>query len=312
MSESIMYVGIDVHAENSVIAVYKNNEMKPMAVVVKKSDKTVMKAYFKKLLEQGKVVCCYEAGFSGFTMYRYLEDMGVTCVVAAPSKLPRAKGNHTKTDRRDAELLARTLRNGDIVSVYVPNKEDENTREYIRLRADHKKIAKEKKQQLLAFLKRHGLKWYKKVNWTQEMRKWLMKLDMGKELNEVLREYYITLLETEEKIARMDAKIEEKARDTRYAERVGKLCCLRGVGTLTTLSFITEVGDFRRFKNAGAFMSYLGLTPREHSSGKKRIQGSITKAGNSYLRRLLVESSWHDAKIYNPKPSKRLERRRQG
>ena len=213
---------------------------------------------------------------TGFVLYRQLEEMEIGCMVAAPSLLPRKPGDRIKTDRRDAIMLAKVLRNGEIISVYVPTRSDEATRDYLRMCNDMRGDLKKLKQRLLLYLLRIGKKYdtTSKKYWTGAHRAWLKSLVFEEEIHKlVFDEYYIAIIEMEEKIERLNSKIEEISAEARYAERVAQLRCFKGVDTLTALTFVAEIGDFRRFRKAHEFMAYLGLVPSEHSSGEKRRVG---------------------------------------
>jgi len=309
---SIVYVGMDVHKETIAIAVFRDSNKNVEFEKIIRNEPGKVKKFFNKLKEKGEnILSCYEAGPTGFTLYRILEEMDITCYVAAPSLLPRKPGDRIKTDKRDAIMLAKVLRNGEIISVKVPTRSDEAVRNYLRMCNSTRSDLKKQKQRLLMFLLSIGKKYDTgKGYWTGAHRKWLKALEFGEELNKnVFDEYYIAICELEEKIEKLKEKIAEIAAEARYVEKVSKLRCFKGIDTLTALTFISEIGDFRRFRKAAEFMAYMGLVPSEYSSGDKRKLGSITKAGNSRLRKLLIESSWH-YKYYVP--SKRLAMRRKG
>ena len=242
---------------------------------------------------------------------RLIEEMEISCYIAAPSLLPRKPGDRIKTDKRDAIILAKVLRNQEIVSVYVPTRSDESVRDFLRMCNDTKSDLKRQKQRLVLFLLRIGKKYDTgKSYWTGPHRTWLKSLQFKEEMHKFSFEIqFNAILEQEAKLKILIDKIEEISAEVRYAEKVSKLRCFKGIDTLTALTFIAEIGDFRRFGKAHEFMSYLGLVPSEHSSGGKRRVGSITKAGNSRLRNLLIESSWH---YRHYSVSKRLTMRRKG
>lgn len=290
---SIVYVGMDVHKETIAIAVFRDSNKNVEFERTIRNEPGKVRKFFNKLKEKEEsILSCYEAGPTGFVLYRILEEMEITCYIAAPSLLPRKPGDRIKTDKRDAVMLAKVLRNGEIVSVHVPTRSDEAVRDYLRMCNNTRSDLKKQKQRLLMFLLSIGKKFDTgKGYWTGIHRKWLKSLEL------------------EEKINKLKEKIEEISAEARYAEKVSKLKCFKGIDTLTALTFVAEIGDFRRFRKAHAFMAYMGLVPSEYTTGDKRKQGSITKAGNSRLRKLLIESSWH-YKYYVP--SKRLTMRRKG
>ncbi len=309
---SLVYVGMDVHKETIAIAVFKNNNKNVEFERQIRNEPSKIKKFFKKLKEnEENIITCYEAGPTGFALYRLLEDMGIGCSVAAPSLLPRRPGDRIKTDKRDAIMLAKVLRNNEIVPVYVPTKSDESVRDFLRMCDDMRSDLKKQKQRLLQFLLRLDKKYETGKNyWTGAHRSWMKSIKFEETVHQsVFDEYYTTILEQEAKIDRLKQRIEEFSAEERYAEKVSKLKCFKGIDTLTALTFVAEIGDFRRFSKAHEFMAYLGLVPSEHSSGGKRRVGGITKTGNSRLRKLLIESGWHYRHYL---PSKRLTMRRRG
>ena len=176
--------------------------------------------------------------------------------------------------------------------MYVPTDEDNAVKEYIRMRDDAKTMLKQTKQQIIAFCTRHGKHFDGKSYWTQKHIEWLGALQMkDKMLQETLTEYMLTYRQLSDKVDQFDKRIEELAQKESYAENVKKLVCFKGIKTHTALSLLVEIGDFKRFPSAQQFAAFLGLVPRENSSGDKQRRFGITKAGNSHLRRLLTESA---------------------
>jgi transposase len=197
-----------------------------------------------------------------------------------------------KTDKRDSGNIAKCLAYGTYSAVRVPTEEDDAVKEYIRMRDSQKQLLKAAKQQILALVLRHGSVFEDgKSHWTIKHVKWLKSLDLGGVLQESLAEYMVTYEYLTDKITRLDRRIEELAQKERYQEKVSKLQCLIGVKTHTALSVVVEIGDFKRFSQAERMASYLGLVPGENSSGSKQNRLGITKAGNSHVRRLLVEAA---------------------
>ena len=292
--ERVQYVGLDVHKKSIEVSVLNGRNAAPEIEKALPNEGAKIKSFFDRLKMQGSVIACYEAGCIGFELQRILESIEVPCIIAAPGLLPRRPGERVKTDRRDARKLARNLRNGEVTPIHIPTREDEAVRDYLRMQGDFKVERKKTKQRMLHFLLRHNLIYTDGNHWTGKHEQWLRALEFDNPvLKETFDEYFFHLKELEEKIGRMKEKIEEIALRDSYREPVAKLKCLKGIETLTALSMVVEVGDFRRFMKAEEFMSFLGLVPSENSSGDKRRQGGITKAGNSHLRRLLVEASWH-------------------
>ena len=313
MNESkVLYVGMDVDKEKIAMAVLKGNSKEFVSEQLVRNTSTTVAKYFRGLQTDAfEVTASYEAGCFGFRLARQLSDMGIRCAVAAPGMLPKMPSDRVKTDRRDARTLARALRNGDVHEVYMPTEQDEAVRDYLRMYEDVKEEVKRTKQRVLHFLLRRGIRYTESGNWTAGHRRWLRAVQMEQPVaQETLEEYLAHLSELEETSQRIAARIEQIALEECYAEPVAQLKAFKGIATLISLSLITEIGDFRRFATAQQFMAFLGLVPSEYSSGSKRRQGSITKAGNSHLRKLLVEAGWH-YRSYHP-GSKRLTKRREG
>ena len=246
-------------------------------------------------------------------VYHQLTSHNVQCVILAPTSMPTLQGKKkVKTDKRDARKIARCLAHHDYSPVHVPTAKDEETKEYIRMRDDHKLALKKVKQQILAFCLRHNFRYPSGNNWTQAHMKWLRELKPGGVYQEILDEYLLTYNNLADKLERLDKRIEELANDKEYAENVRKLSCFLGIKTQSALSVITETGDFKRFATAQQYASYLGLVPGENSSGGDQTKLSITKAGNRHLRMLLVEAAQGYSRGQVGYKSKDLKKRQEG
>jgi len=294
--KSILYVGMDVHKENYTLCCYSFDEDKVQYQQKMAPDYKMILKYLeqirKRYPEEIEFVCGYEAGCLGYTLYHQLTDHGVKCVILAPTTMAITNNKRIKTDKRDAGSIARCLAFRTYSEVNIPTAEDEAVREYIRMRDDQKKALKIIKQQILALVLRHGYRFVGgRNNWTLKHVAWLKSLNLGGVIQEALGEYLVTYDYLNDKIERLDKRIEELAGDERYQEKVKKLNSLIGVKTHTALAVVVEIGDFKRFAKAEQLASYLGLVPGEDSSGEKQNRGSITKAGNCHVRRLLVEAS---------------------
>ena len=257
------------------------------------------------------IECGYEAGCLGYTLYHQLTNAGIKCVILAPTTMLSTKGKRIKTDKRDARLIAQCLCYGGYHPVYIPTKEDDAVKEYIRMRDDHKQILKSLKQQINAFVLRHGYQ-YSGTKWTIKHVIWLSKLDLDPMYRETLNEYMASYEEQESKIERYDKRIEEIAAEERYQENARKLGCLLGISTHTALSLVVETGDFKRFAKGNIYAAYLGLTPGEHSSSTSVNRLGISKAGNTHIRCLLVEAARSICKGAVGHKSKRLRARQIG
>jgi transposase len=267
--------------------------------------------YFAALVGEAEVMATYEAGCFGYGLYRQLTEMGVSCLMAAPGLIPRKPSDRVKTDRRDAKSLALALRAGQLTGVRIPTKHDESVRDYLRMYEDLRSDLRKAKQRVLHFLLRRRIRYEAGSNWTMRHKQWLNQLELDSEIDRQTLDMYLAhLVELERKCAEVASVAEQIAEEHRYREPVKTLRAFKGIRTLTALTYICEIGDFRRFATAGQFMAFLGMVPSERSSGDKRRQGGITKAGNSHLRKLLIEAAWH-YRSYHPTSRALIERRKE-
>jgi transposase len=305
MSEG-SWVGLDVHARATVAGVLDgaSGELR-LQRVSPRSEETV--AWLSSLPQPVRVA--YEAGPTGYGLARACTESGIACVVAAPSKIPRASGDRVKTDRRDAERLARLLRLGELVAVCVPDPVQEAARDLVRAREDARGDLMRARHRLSKLLLRHGLV-YEGSAWTLAHDAWLrrQRFESGP-LEVAFDECYGAVLQAKRRRDALDQAIAELGQEPPFADVVGRLVCLRGVSTLTALALTVELGEWERFRPR-SLGPFLGLVPSEDSSGERRRQGAITKTGNTHARRLLVEAAWHQRRPL--RASAALERRRQG
>ena len=246
----------------------------------------------------GPVAVAYEAGPTGFGLYRTLTGAGIRCEVAAPSRLMRPSGDRIKTDARDAIHLARLLRIDEVTPVAVPTVEQETARDLVRAREDVRHDLMSARHRLSKLLLRHGIVYYGGRAWTGRHDAWLQAQRFEVRASRVtFDETYDAVLTITARRDRLDAEIEAMAADSEFTPLVRRLGCLRGVATLTGFALAVELGDWHRFTGR-SIGSFLGLVPSEESSGGSRVQGPITKAGNTHARRLLVEAAWHHRTRY--------------
>jgi len=254
----------------------------------------------------GPVAVAYEAGPTGFGLYRHLSAAGIRCEVVAPSKLQKPAGDRVKTDAKDALHLARLLRLDAITPVAIPSIDQEAARDMVRAREDARGDLMRARHRLSKLLLRYGIVYYGGKAWTGVHDHWLRHdaLDRltaagGRSIRVTFDNDYDALLTTLARRDRLDVLIEQMAADSEFTPIVRRLGCLRGIGLLTAFALAVEVGDWHRFTGR-SIGSFVGLVPTEHSSGATRVQGPITKAGNGHARRLLVEASWHHRSAYRP------------
>ena len=246
----------------------------------------------------GPVAVVYEAGPTGFGLFRALTAAGIRCEVVAPSKLQRPSGDRVKTDARDAVHLARLLRLDEVTAVAVPSVEQEAARDLVRAREDARGDLMRARHRLSKLLLRRGIVYDGGQAWTDAHDAWLRRLRFDSAgVQMAFESDYEAVLAVKARRDRLDRAIAAMAADSEFTPIVHRLCCLRGVSTLTGFALAVEIGDWHRFtgKTIGAFV---GLVPSEYSSGASRVQGSITKTGNTHVRRLLVEAAWHHRNRY--------------
>lgn len=289
-----LYIGLDVHKETIAVAVAAPGRGEPwyqgeIANTPKALTKLVRRLAGETHGEQ--LLFCYEAGPCGYGIYRQLLALGQGCEVVAPPGRARIK-----TDRRDALQLARKLRAGELTRVWVPDVEQEAMRDLTRCRADFKGQQQKARQQLNAFVLRHGHHWPRgKSRWTQAHWRWLETLEFAHSWQrQVLREYLEAVRSASERVKDLEAQLlNEALPQWSLAPVVDALVTLRGVHYVAAVTLLAELGDISRFDSPPQLMGYLGLVPCVHDSGLKRgRRGAITRAGNNHARRMLVESAW--------------------
>ena len=290
-------VGLDVHARSVAAAAIDGVTGELVQARLTPSHEQI-RSWIAGLA--GPVAVTYEAGPTGFGLYRALTAAGVRCVVAAPSKLQRPSGDRVKTDARDAVHLARLLRLGEVTAVAVPSLGQEAARDLVRAREGCRGDLMRARHRLSKLLLRQGIVYSDGQAWTDRHDRWLRQQRLDNPGTAMAFESeYDTVLSVSARRDRLDAAIAELAADSEFTTVVRRLSCLRGVSTLTAFALAVEIGDWHRF-TGNTIGSFIGLVPSEYSSGTSRVQGSITKTGNTHARRLLVEAAWHHRAPYRP------------
>lgn len=293
MDNRITWVGMDVHKESIVVTAIGHDSDRANARFEIPNTDTGVHRLVKRLREMGEVRCAYEAGPCGYELRRFLSSQEIPCDVVAPSLIPKKAGDRVKTDRRDAEKLARLHRMGELTPIRVPTPAQEALRDLVRTREDAKEDALRRRHRLLKFLLRQGRR-YEGKSWTQAHWNWIRSQKFTDGNAQAVHTEYLAALEQElERIQRLNAMIEEESRRPEIAPAVARLRTLRGVDTVTAMTLVSELVDFSRFTTAHELMSFAGLVPSEYSSGGKERRGRITKTGNAHVRRVLVEAAWH-------------------
>lgn len=316
-ASTIYYLGLDVHKESIVISVLPAGAGAPTARDKLPHDLRKLKHYCERLQRDGSAVyACYEASGAGYVLQRAMQQWGVHCDLIAPSLIPIKPGHKRRYDRYDADQLARLYRAGELTAIRVPTEAEERVRDLVRCRTTLNRQLHRARQFVLKFCTRRGLRYPAgKVHWTQSHRRWLRSVVtsdvLAGEDQLVLHEYLALVAYTEQRRDALDDQIEQRAVAPAYRAAVARLGCYRGFDTQASMVLATELGDWHRFTRATQLMAYVGLVPREDSSADRERKGSITKAGNSHCRHVLVQAAWH----YTRRPhgsGRRLATRRAG
>ncbi len=307
--KKVRFVGLDVHADTIAVAVAEQKGAARSLGVIPNRFESIRKLV-KKLGSPEELKACYEAGPTGYVLYWQLTQLGVACEVVAPTLVPRKPGEQVKTDRLDAEKLARCYRSGDLTAVWVPSDAHEALRDLVRAREAAKKDQLRARHRLSKFLLRRGIRPSEKMRpWGERHLKWVKSLRFAQPAHEAtLIDYVGEVDHALDRIARLERAIDEAVEKAPEKMRtvIGALQALRGVGKMTAVTVVTEVGELSRFQHPSQLMGYSGMVSREHSSGNQIRRGSITKTGNAHLRRVVVESAW----AYQHRPSLFHELRR--
>jgi transposase len=293
MEKDTTYVALDDSKRKVVVATLRPGAAEPEERELPKEPHHIQRL-LRRLKREGPVQACYEAGVSGYDLYRQITACEVPCQVIAPALTPRRPGQRVKTDRRDARKLVRLFRAGELTAIHVPDEAEEAGRDLVRCREDVRRDVLRWRHRLLKLLDRHGRLWVAGKNWTQRHWAWIRSQHF--DLPPLQRAFEATLFALEQALARLaelDTEIATLAETEPYREPVGWLRCFRGIDTLSAMILLAEVVDFQRFRRPRALMAYLGLVPSEYSSGETQRRGALTKAGNTHARRVCVEAAWH-------------------
>jgi transposase len=288
------FVGLDVHKDSIAVAIAEAGREEPRFLGTVGPQLTQVCKAVERLGRAQNLQIVYEAGPCGYTLARQLHSHGYACEVIAPAKIARRPGDRIKTDRRDALLLARAARAGELVSVAIPDERDEALRDLSRAREDAVRARLKARQQLKALLLRHGHRYAGKSSWTAAHERYLAGLSFAQPAQHIaLTEYRHAVREAHERVERLTQALRGQLEHWRMKPVVEALMSLRGIDLIAAVTLVAEIGDFNRFARPRELMGFLGLVPSEYSSGATRRQGAITKTGNSHARRVLVEAAWN-------------------
>jgi len=316
MKKHTRFVGLDVHAATIAVAVAeggRDGEVRSLGKIPNRPESV------RKLVKKLRAGCdelrvCYEAGPCGYALYWQLTELGVECVVIAPTLVPKKSGDRVKTDRLDAEKLARCFRSGDLTAVWVPDKAHEALRDLVRARLAAKKDQLRARHRLSKFLLRLGRRPPQEVKaWGAKYMAWVRALAFEFKPQEAAFSDYLNEVDhARDRIARLESAIDasiETAPESLRAVIAG-LQALRGVAKLTAVTTAVEVGTFSRFEHPRQLMGYSGAVPSEYSSGGSTKRFAITHAGNSHLRHVIIEAAW--AYRFRPSVTGKLRERQRG
>lgn len=288
---STVFVGMDVHKDSIDVAVVDAGAARHYGRIG--GDAASVDRALRKLRSvHRKFTVVYEAGPCGFWLYRRVRALGLACMVVSPSMTPRNAADRVKTDRRDAMKLARLARAGELGSVYVPDERDEAMRDLVRMREDAVSMQRQARQRLAALLLRNDIRYVGKTAWTAAHRRWIAHLKLPHPAQQIAFEEYVQAVqEASTRLERVNQAIQTHLEHWRWCSVVAALQALRGISAIHAVRIVAELGDLARFESPRKLMAYLGLIPSENSSGPRRRQGRITKAGNSSARRALIEAA---------------------
>jgi len=295
MKETVRFLGLDVHAETIAVAIAEpDGEVRSLGTIANRAES--IRKLVKKLGPPAHLKACYEAGPTGFVLYWHLAKLGVACEVIAPTLAPMKAGDRVKTDRRDAERLARSYRSGDLTAVWVPNEGSEALRDLVRAREAAKQDQLRARHRLSKFLLRSGQRPAMGVKaWTLGYMAWVRQIRFTQIAQEFTRLDYLHEVEhMGERVKRLEQAITEavKLASPELQEVIKGLQALRGVAQISAVTIAAELGNISRFVGARQLMGYSGAVPSEDSSGQRTRRGSITKTGNAHLRRIAIEAAW--------------------
>lgn len=292
---SEVFVGLDVAKSRNAVALAESGRRGEVRYLgeIDNTPEATRRLIAKLSKSYGSMVFCYEAGPTGYGLYRLIEDLGHECIVVAPSLIPSKPGDRVKTNRRDAESLAKLLRAGELTAVWVPDERHEAMRDLVRAREAAAQDQTRKRQQVTSFLLRYGRSYPRKKTWGPTHARWLTEQTFEHvEQRIAFEELVMAARQAAERVERLEAAIVEFVPQWSMAPLVEALQALRGIDIVAASILLAELGDLTRFDSPRQLMAFLGLVPSERSTGDSVRRGGITKTGNARARRVLIESAW--------------------
>jgi transposase len=293
--KNVRFIGLDVHAETIAVAVAEpGGEVRSLGTIPNRPEPVAR--LIRKLGKPEQLRVCYEAGPTGYVLYWQLSELGVKCEVIAPTLVPVKTGDRVKTDRRDAEKLARCYRAGDLTPVWVPDAAHEALRDLVRARLAARRDQLRARNRLSKFLLRHGRRAPEGTTaWSTKHLAWVKRQTFEQAAQQATLVDYLHEVEHEaERVVRLERSIDTaiETLPQKLHAVIDALQSLRGIAKISAVSIMAEVGELSRFESARQLMGYSGAVSREHSSGERIRRGSISKTGNAHLRRIVIEAAW--------------------
>ena len=295
MKKIVHYIGLDVHKDSIAVAIAPQNSTEVRRYGIIGGTLQAVDNLLKKLAKPNlELRFVYEAGPCGFVLCRHLRSKSIHCDLVCPSLIPKKASDRVKTDRRDADQLARLYRAGELTPIHVPDQEDEAIRDLIRARTAAVCDQRRARNRLKGFLLRLGFRYTGKTSWNDAHKRYLSGLLMPRPAQQIVFQEFIHAIDDAAgRVARLNTAVADALPGWKWEPVVRALMTLRGMQELSAMTVIAEVGDLSRFENPRSLMHFFGLTPSEHTSANKRVQGPITKCGNAHCRRVLTEAAWH-------------------
>jgi transposase len=311
MNKTVHYLGLDVHKESIAVSIAPQNSTEVRRYGIINGSLDAVDKLLKKLCcDHVELRVVYEAGPCGFVLCRHLRNQGIHCEVVSPSLIPKKASDRVKTDRRDADQLARLYRAGELTAIHVPDQEDEAIRDLIRARYSAVADLRQARHRLKGFLLRLGFRYGGKSSWNDAHKRYLSGLVMPQAPQQIVFQECIHAIDdASDRLNRLTQAALDALPGWKWEPAVRALMSLRGVQELTAMTLVAEVGDFNRFADPRSLMHFFGLTSSEHTSGDKRHQGGITKCGNAHCRRVLSEAAWQYR--LKPKVSEAIHKRQE-
>lgn len=296
MSQShTLFIGMDVHKESIAVAYVAQDHGAEVTYLGTMGTRQcdIDPLMRKRQSKATHLIFVYDAGPCGSWLYRSLTKKGYDCWVVAPALIPQKPGDRINTDRRDAVPLARRARSGDRTAVSVPKVADAAMRDLSRARADALSDLKDATFRLNAFLLRHDIRSSGRAPWGVAHLRWLSEVVCQTPAQHiVLQEAGRAVQEHTARLQRLAQALHAHVKTWRWHPVLEALQALRGVQCTGAVTLVAAMGALTRFDTPRALRKCLGLVPSEYSAGEPRRQGSMTKAGHSHARRVLVEGAW--------------------